>query len=183
MRRCILPGSRTAFAERKPRSALGRRGQHRVSAGAGARHRADGAAARRAARRPRPAAATADARSSCAPCNGGCSITFIHVTHNQEEALAIADQIVVMQDGRIQQAGCPQDVYTAPGQPVHERLHGRQQRRARPGQRRSSGGEVWVGGDGVTLLGPARCNRCRGRPGTCYASVRASCVLAEPVAG
>ena len=29
-------------------------------------------------------------------------ITFIHVTHNQEEALAIADQIVVMQDGRIQ---------------------------------------------------------------------------------
>jgi ABC-type Fe3+/spermidine/putrescine transport system ATPase subunit len=41
-------------------------------------------------------------------------ITFIHVTHNQEEALAIADQIVVMQDGRIQQVGRPQEVYTHP---------------------------------------------------------------------
>src|SRR5829696_1815599 len=41
-------------------------------------------------------------------------ITFIHVTHNQEEALAIADQIVVMQDGRIQQVGSPQDVYRHP---------------------------------------------------------------------
>lgn len=41
-------------------------------------------------------------------------ITFIHVTHNQEEALAIADQIVVMQDGRIQQVGTPQDVYRHP---------------------------------------------------------------------
>jgi ABC-type Fe3+/spermidine/putrescine transport system ATPase subunit len=41
-------------------------------------------------------------------------ITFIHVTHNQEEALAIADQIVVMQDGRIQQVGTPQEVYKHP---------------------------------------------------------------------
>jgi spermidine/putrescine transport system ATP-binding protein len=41
-------------------------------------------------------------------------ITFIHVTHNQEEALAIADQLVVMQNGRIQQVGTPQDVYKHP---------------------------------------------------------------------
>lgn len=41
-------------------------------------------------------------------------ITFIHVTHNQEEALAIADQIVVMQSGRIQQVGSPREVYRHP---------------------------------------------------------------------
>lgn len=41
-------------------------------------------------------------------------ITFIHVTHNQEEALAMADQIVVMQDGRIKQVGSPQTVYRHP---------------------------------------------------------------------
>ncbi|MDI3340638.1 MAG: ABC transporter ATP-binding protein [Sphaerobacter sp.] len=41
-------------------------------------------------------------------------ITFIHVTHNQEEALAIADQIVVMQNGQIRQVGSPQAVYRRP---------------------------------------------------------------------
>lgn len=41
-------------------------------------------------------------------------ISFIHVTHNQEEALAIADQIVVMENGQIKQVGSPQDVYRRP---------------------------------------------------------------------
>lgn len=41
-------------------------------------------------------------------------ISFIHVTHNQEEALAIADQIVVMENGQIKQVGSPQDVYRHP---------------------------------------------------------------------
>ena len=38
-------------------------------------------------------------------------ITFVHVTHSQEEALALADLVVVMEGGRIQQAGSPRDVY------------------------------------------------------------------------
>lgn len=41
-------------------------------------------------------------------------LTFIHVTHSQEEALALADQVVVMDDGRIQQTGTARDVYLKP---------------------------------------------------------------------
>lgn len=41
-------------------------------------------------------------------------ITFIHVTHSQEEALALADLVVVMHQGRIAQCGTPRDVYNHP---------------------------------------------------------------------
>ena len=40
--------------------------------------------------------------------------TFIHVTHDQEEAMAIADRIVVMNQGRIADVGPPQDIYLHP---------------------------------------------------------------------
>ena len=40
--------------------------------------------------------------------------TFIHVTHDQEEAMAIADRIVVMNAGRIEDAGPPAEVYLRP---------------------------------------------------------------------
>ncbi len=40
--------------------------------------------------------------------------TFVHVTHDQEEAMAIADTIVVMNAGRIEDQGPPQRVYLAP---------------------------------------------------------------------
>ncbi|MFD1795589.1 ABC transporter ATP-binding protein [Paracoccus aurantiacus] len=39
---------------------------------------------------------------------------FVHVTHDQEEAMAIADRIVVMNQGRVEQAGSPEDVYLRP---------------------------------------------------------------------
>lgn len=41
-------------------------------------------------------------------------ITFIYVTHDQEEALTMSDTVVVMQDGIIQQIGTPQDIYNEP---------------------------------------------------------------------
>ncbi len=41
-------------------------------------------------------------------------ITFIYVTHDQEEALTMSDVIVVMRDGRIQQQGHPEDLYERP---------------------------------------------------------------------
>jgi putative spermidine/putrescine transport system ATP-binding protein len=41
-------------------------------------------------------------------------ITFVHVTHSQEEAMALADLIVVMNDGRIEQAARPRDVFERP---------------------------------------------------------------------
>ena len=41
-------------------------------------------------------------------------ITFIYVTHDQEEALTMSDRIVVMKDGYIQQIGTPEDIYNEP---------------------------------------------------------------------
>ena len=41
-------------------------------------------------------------------------ITFIYVTHDQEEALTMSDTIVVMKDGMIQQIGTPTDIYNEP---------------------------------------------------------------------
>ncbi len=41
-------------------------------------------------------------------------ITFVFVTHDQEEALTMSDRVVVMDDGKIQQVGTPQDIYNEP---------------------------------------------------------------------
>jgi spermidine/putrescine transport system ATP-binding protein len=41
-------------------------------------------------------------------------ITFVYVTHDQEEAITMSDVVVVMRDGRIQQQGAPQDLYERP---------------------------------------------------------------------
>ncbi len=41
-------------------------------------------------------------------------ITFIYVTHDQEEALSMSDVVVVMADGKIQQIGTPTDIYNEP---------------------------------------------------------------------
>ena len=41
-------------------------------------------------------------------------ITFIYVTHDQEEALTMSDTIVIMKDGEIQQVGTPTDIYNEP---------------------------------------------------------------------
>ena len=105
-------------------------------------------------------------------------ITFIHVTHNQEEALAIADQIVVMQDGRIQQVGSPQDVYRHPANLFTSGFMG--DNNVMPGQVSAvTDGQVWVDGDGLRLL--ARHDGAGLAVGQrLHASVRASSVSAEP---
>ncbi len=41
-------------------------------------------------------------------------VTTVFVTHDQSEALAMSDQIVVMSDGRVEQVGAPEDVYNTP---------------------------------------------------------------------
>ena len=60
--------------------------------------------------------------------------TTIYVTHDQIEAMAMADSVIVLKDGRIQQVGSPQDVYDRPantfvatfiGSPPMNLLHGR----------------------------------------------------------
>jgi len=105
-------------------------------------------------------------------------ITFIHVTHNQEEALAIADQIVVMQDGRIQQVGRPQDVYRRPANLFTSGFMG--DNNVVPGRVTAiADGQVCVKGDGLTLL--ARHDGAGVTVGqNVHASVRASSVSAAP---
>ena len=41
-------------------------------------------------------------------------ITFVHVTHSQQEAMSVADTVVVMDHGRIEQVGPPRTIYNAP---------------------------------------------------------------------
>jgi ABC-type Fe3+/spermidine/putrescine transport system ATPase subunit len=105
-------------------------------------------------------------------------ITFIHVTHNQEEALAIADQIVVMQDGRIQQVGKPQDVYRHPANLFTSGFMG--DNNVVPGQVSAiADGQVWVEGDGLRFL--ARHDAAGIAVGqNLHASVRAGSVAAKP---
>ena len=41
-------------------------------------------------------------------------ITFVHVTHSQDEALALSDRVVLMNDARVEQAGTPHELYERP---------------------------------------------------------------------
>jgi len=104
-------------------------------------------------------------------------ITFIHVTHNQEEALAIADQIVVMQNGRIQQVGSPREVYRRPANLFTSGFMG--DNNVVSGQVSAiDDGLVRVEGDGLTLL--ARHDGAGVAVGqSLHASVRASSVSAR----
>ena len=43
-------------------------------------------------------------------------ITFVYVTHDQEEALSMSDRIAVMNDGRVAQCGAPEDIYEHPSE-------------------------------------------------------------------
>ena len=58
-------------------------------------------------------------------------LTVVYVTHDQEEALAVSDRIIVMDGGRIAQEGTPRELYEAPAEPLRRRLH----RRRQPGRR------------------------------------------------
>ena len=48
------------------------------------------------------------------PLSKEVGITFIYVTHDQEEALTMSDKIVVMKQGEIQQVGTPVEIYNEP---------------------------------------------------------------------
>jgi len=50
--------------------------------------------------------------------------TFVYVTHDQREALALSDRIVVLDQGRVEQAGTPDEIYRAPASPFAARFVG-----------------------------------------------------------
>ena len=66
-------------------------------------------------------------------------ITFVFVTHDQDEALTLCDRIAVFNDGRIEQVGAAREVYEQPGHRVRRRLRRHVEparRRGRPGAHR-----------------------------------------------
>ena len=67
-------------------------------------------------------------------------ITFVYVTHDQEEALTMSDRIAVMNHGRVEQVGDPEEVYERPDDHLRRRLHRRLQPDA--GDGRPASGEV-----------------------------------------
>jgi putative spermidine/putrescine transport system ATP-binding protein len=73
-------------------------------------------------------------------------ITFIHVTHTQPEAIALADMVVVMNQGSIEQSASPHQVYAEPRSPYVARFMG--------GQNVMSGRLAAVHGDTALLDGP-----------------------------
>ena len=58
-------------------------------------------------------------------------ITFIYVTHDQEEALTMSDRIAVMSQGRVEQVGGPKEIYESP----RDRVRGRLPRGVEPDER------------------------------------------------
>ena len=60
-------------------------------------------------------------------------ITFVHVTHTQLEATAVADVVVVMEQGRIEQAASPREIFLAPAQRLCGSVHRRAERAVRCG--------------------------------------------------
>jgi sulfate transport system ATP-binding protein len=60
-------------------------------------------------------------------------VTTVFVTHDQEEALELADVVVIMNEGQIEQIGSPQEVYDHPGNPLRLRVPWRREQSAQAG--------------------------------------------------
>ena len=94
-------------------------------------------------------------------------ITFIYVTHDQEEALTMSDRIVVMNEGRVEQIGSPNDIYHSPDVGLRRQLHRRGQSasgRDGPGQRAHA--TVTVAATGPSTCPPATGASAPGRAAT-----------------
>ena len=76
---------------------------------------------------PLGAPSTSSFARRCSPsssrCNSELGVSFVFVTHDQEEALTMSDRIAVMHDGQLLQVGTPEEIYERPDQPIRRRLH------------------------------------------------------------
>ncbi|MEZ0094142.1 ABC transporter ATP-binding protein [Streptacidiphilus sp. EB129] len=96
-------------------------------------------------------------------------LTFVHVTHDQEEAMTMADTIAVMNQGRIEQMGSPAELYENPATTFVANFLG--QSNLIPGTVEGVDGDVvTVSAHGRTLTLPAA--RCRATSGTVILGVR-----------
>ncbi len=72
-------------------------------------------------------------------------ITFLYVTHDQKEALSMADRIAVMNEGRIEQIGTPREIYSSPKSRFTATFLGRMNAISGKVVRKIASGEVVVG--------------------------------------
>ena len=100
--------------------------------------------------------------------------TSIYVTHDQIEAMTMADQIVVMRDGRVEQIGSPLELYDHPANMFVAGFIGSPAMNFLPGTLRRSGGAARVElDDGTRLAAPARRRRQRRPAGRLRHAARA----------
>ena len=97
-------------------------------------------------------------------------ITFVHVTHDQEEAMTMADTVAVMNAGRIEQLGAPADLYEYPATTFVANFLGQSNLLAGRGRPAPTGGDVVSTADGGRLALPAA--RCRATAGRSSLGVR-----------
>ncbi|WP_327244096.1 ABC transporter ATP-binding protein [Streptomyces sp. NBC_01320] len=98
-------------------------------------------------------------------------ITFIHVTHDQEEAMTMADTVAVMNAGRVEQLGAPADLYENPKTTFVANFLGTSN--LIEGEITEAGEDILVGAGGMTLRLPAgRCQAPAGRGGRLLLGVR-----------
>ncbi|MDG4807994.1 ABC transporter ATP-binding protein [Micromonospora sp. WMMD1120] len=96
-------------------------------------------------------------------------VTFVHVTHDQEEAMSMADTVAVMNAGRIEQQGSPADIYEFPATAFVANFLG--QSNLLDGEATGvSGGDVAVTAHGARFSVPA--GRCRAEHGPVQLGVR-----------
>ncbi|MFV5996366.1 ABC transporter ATP-binding protein [Streptomyces sp. NPDC056231] len=98
-------------------------------------------------------------------------ITFIHVTHDQEEAMTMADTVAVMNAGRVEQLGAPADLYENPKTTFVANFLGTSN--LIEGEIAEAGEDILVGAGGMTLRLPAgRCQAPTARGGKLLLGVR-----------
>jgi len=101
-------------------------------------------------------------------------ITFLHVTHDQEEAFRLADEVAVMRGGLVVQRGAPPDVYRRPATPFVATFLG--VANLWPG-RAEDGGARFTTEGGLALA------TTQARPAAAFAAVREERVAVEPGPG
>ena len=110
-------------------------------------------------------------------------LTFIFVTHDQEEALAMSDRIVVMYDGVVQQLGEAEDIYARPANTFVAGFIGKQNfYRVTLDGRTGDNGDPWLSNESFTIEAPATAAAGFTAQDTLLAAIRPEVVSVAAVA-
>jgi putative spermidine/putrescine transport system ATP-binding protein len=101
------------------------------------------------------AALRLDMRTEIRRLHQSLGLTTVYVTHDQEEALSLADRLVVLREGLVQQVGTPEELYRSPANPYVAGFMGYRNLLPMTATERT-GDEVTVSGYGIKLTGQAR---------------------------